>query len=70
MSSFLVLTLPDFTQSFMLECDASKEGIKVVLMQNHYPITFESRNIKDYEFLYSIYDKEMLAIMHGLDKFW
>lgn len=69
MSSCSVLALPDFTQPFVLECDASGEGIGSVLMQNHHPIAFESRKIKEYECLYSIYDKEMLAIMHALAKF-
>ena len=38
-------------------------------MQNHHPIAFESRKRKEYEHHYSIYDKEMLAIMHALAKF-
>ena len=70
MSSCPVLALLDFTQSFVLECDASGEGIEAVLMQNNHPIAFESRKLKDYERHYSIYDKEMLAIMHVLAKFW
>ena len=69
MSSCPVLALPDFTQSFVLECDASGEGIRAVLMQNNHPIAFESKKLKDYEHHYSIYDKEMLAIMHALAKF-
>lgn len=32
MSSYPVLSLPDFTQPFVLECDVSREGIGVVLM--------------------------------------
>lgn len=40
-----------------------------MLMQNHHPIAFESGELKDYEQHYSIYDKEMLAIMHALAKF-
>ena len=38
-------------------------------MQNHHPIAIESRKLKDYEHHYSIYDKEMLAILHALTKF-
>ena len=69
MSSCSVLALPDFTQPFVLECDASEEGIGAILMQNHHPIAFESRKLKEYERLYSIYDKEMLTIKHALAKF-
>ena len=39
------------------------------MMQNNHPIVFESRKLKDYERHYSIYDKEMLAILHALTKF-
>ena len=69
MSSCSVLVLPDFSQPFVVECDASGEGLGVVLMKNHHPIAFESRKVKSYECHYSIYDKEMLAILHDLTKF-
>jgi hypothetical protein len=52
-----------------LECDASGEGVGVVLMQNMHPISYESRKLRGPELLYTIYDKEMLAIMHALAKF-
>ena len=38
-------------------------------MQNHHPIAFESHKLKNYERHHSIYDKEMLAILHALTKF-
>jgi hypothetical protein len=63
------LALPDFTLPFVLECDAFGEGIGAVLMQGGHPIVFESRKLSQPERLYSIYDREMLAIMHSLTEF-
>ena len=39
-------------------------------MQGGNPIAFETRKLLPHERFYSIYDKEMLAIMHALEKFW
>jgi hypothetical protein len=69
MSTCPVLALPAFSLPFTLECDASGEGIGVILMQKRHSIAYESRKLKGPKLLYNIYDKEMLAIMHALAKF-
>lgn len=38
-----VLTLPDYSKDFVVECDASGVGIRVVLMQNGHPIAYISK---------------------------
>ena len=64
-----ILTLRDFSKPFVVECDASCGGVGDVLKQGQYPIAFESEKLQPHENIYSIYEKDMLAIMHALAKF-
>ena len=64
-----ILSFPNVSKPFVLECDASGESIGAVLKQGQHPISFESRKLHPHENIYSINDKEMLAIIHALIKF-
>lgn len=43
MVSVPILALPDFSKAFIIETDASREGIGAVLMQDGHPLAYISK---------------------------
>ncbi|KAL2245979.1 UNVERIFIED_CONTAM: Retrovirus-related Pol polyprotein from transposon [Sesamum indicum] len=63
MVSALVLAMPDFSQPFIVETDASGKGIGVVLMQGGKPISYLSKALAPKNLGLSTYEKEFLALL-------
>jgi hypothetical protein len=59
-----VLVVPNFNKTFFLECDASGRGLRVVLMQEGWPLAFTNKQLCDCNLGKSIDEKEMMAIIH------
>ena len=64
----LVLALPNFDKKFVIETDASKGGIGVVLVQEGQPIAFISKSLGPKWQRLSVYEKELLAIVFAVQK--
>ena len=66
----LVLATPDFTKTFVMEWDASWNGISFVLIQDGSPLSFETQPINGKNIHKPIYEKEMIEIIHALKQWF
>ncbi|RDX67509.1 Retrovirus-related Pol polyprotein from transposon 17.6, partial [Mucuna pruriens] len=60
------LILPNFAKSFELECDASNDGIGIVIFQEGHPIAYFSEKLKGAQLNYFTYDRELYALVTAL----
>ena len=68
MTTTPILVLLDFSNTFVIEADASGVGTSVVLMQDGRPLGYTSKELSPSHLKMTIYDKEMLAIVHVVAK--
>ena len=66
LTSAPLLVLPNFDKTFEIECDASGLGIDGVLMQDGKPLIYLSKKLNETTLNYSIYDKELFALVRTL----
>ena len=64
-----VLAVLEIGKDFTVYCDASKEGLGCVLMQDRKVIAYGSRQLKPHEVNYPTHDLELVSIVHAL-KTW
>jgi hypothetical protein len=64
-----VLTLPDIRKDFVVYCDAFRQGLGCVLMQDGKVVAYASRQLRKHEENYPTHDLELAAVVHAL-KIW
>ena len=68
-----VLHLPNVNKPFILQTDASSEGIGAILLQEEgpvkHPVAFASKKLLPCEKNYFTIEREVLAIVWGVQKF-
>src|SRR4051812_5516213 len=64
-----VLAPPDTQKDFVIYCDASRQGLGCVLMQERKVIAYGSRQLRTHEDKYPTHDLELAAVIYAL-KLW
>jgi hypothetical protein len=64
-----VLTLPDQSKRFIVFCDASRDGLGCILMQEGRVIAYASQQLRRHRLNYPTHDLELAIVVYAL-KIW
>jgi hypothetical protein len=65
-----VLAMPDFTKTFVVVCDASSHGFRVVLIQDGHPIAFFSWAVAPRHRDLAAYEHELIGLVQAVRHWW
>src|SRR5215469_12171739 len=69
LTSTQALAYYDVKKPVIVQCDRSQSGLGAVLLQDNKPVEYASRALSETEKSYSQIEKELLAILFGLQRF-
>jgi hypothetical protein len=58
--------MPDFTKTFIVECDTLSHGFGAVLIQEGHPIAFFSRPVAPRHHALAAYERELIGLVHAV----
>ena len=67
LTSTPILIVPERGQRYTVYCDASKAGLRCILMQSGRVVAYGSRQLKNHEQNYPTHDMELAAIVFALN---
>ena len=68
MCNIPILAMPDFPKPFTIESDSCGNGLGAILLQDEHPIAFTNKALSGKNLAASTYEKEMMAILHAVQK--
>jgi hypothetical protein len=69
LTTALVLVMPNMEKPFSIYCDALRQALGCVLMQDSHAVAYASQNLRIHEKHYLTHDLELATVVHAL-KIW